>query len=517
MKKPTIKTCPLTTKWLYVIAIIGGLLQAFAFDFPFNSSVTFLAPIASFISLLIFLFAVVRLSVKRGLLFAYLFGLAFFGWGLNWVYISMATYGKAPLPFAIFANVAVIAYLSLYWLVAALFILKLGKTTNQRLLLAAPVIALLEWVRSVFIIGFPWLSIGYAWVDTPIANLASFGGVFFVSFIVVLSASLCLLKIKPLHKNLLLLKVGILLAIVCFPFANIQSISNKTTVALVQGNMPVITQYNANQMNKNLIQYQLLTEKTVAENTDIDAVIWAETAIPYFYQDARPFLDDIHRLQQEKQFDLISGVPTYTNEKYYNAIVFQAKTETPIASFYKKQHLLPFGEYTPLRGLLNIFKDYVQIPMADFSRGEVVQQPFTIGLNRFAPSICFEAVFGDEIRQNAQNADVLLNISNDAWFGKSKAQSQHLNIARMRAIENQKYLIRATNNGITAVIAPNGSVEKSLPPFEEGVLTASVIGNDKNTLYSKIGDMPYVIFFALWGLIIWAVSVFYSHKRKANT
>ncbi|PID33597.1 MAG: apolipoprotein N-acyltransferase, partial [Thiotrichales bacterium] len=240
-----------------------------------------------------------------------------------------------------------------------------------------------------------------------------------------------------------------------------------------------------------------------------------ETAIPYFYQDVRLFLDDIHRLQQEKSFDLISGVPTYTDEKYYNSILLQPKTATPIASFYKKQHLLPFGEYMPLRGLLNIFKDYVQIPMADFSRGEIVQQPFTIGLNRFAPSICFEAVFGNEIRQNAKNVDVLLNISNDAWFGKSKAQNQHLNIVRMRAIENKKYLIRATNNGITAVISPNGTVEKSLPSFEEGVLIASVIGNDKNTLYSTIGDMPYVISFILWGIIVSVVSAYCNRKRKA--
>ncbi len=516
MIRPTMRTSPPMTKWLYVIAVIGGLLQAFAFDMPFNSSVTFLAPIASFISVLIFLFSVVRLSVKHGLLFAYVFGLAFFGWGLNWIYISMATYGKAPLPFAIFANVAVIAYLALYWLVAALCILKLGTTINRRLILAAPVIALLEWVRSVFIIGFPWLSIGYAWVDTPIATLSSFGGVFFVSFIVVLSASLCLLTIKPLHKNLLLLKVAIVLAILCLPFGNVQSTNNQTTVALVQGNMPVITEYNAERMNQNLTQYQSLTEKLVAKNNNIDVIIWAEAAIPYYYQDIRPFLDDIHRLQQKKQFDLISGVPIYADKKYYNAIVFQPKNETPITSFYKKQHLLPFGEYMPLRGLLDIFKDYVQIPMADFSRGDLIQSPFTIGLNRFAPSICFEAVFGDEIRQNARYADILLNISNDAWFGKSKAQSQHLNIARMRAIENQKYLIRATNNGITAVVAPNGKVEKSLPPFAEGVLTVSVIGSDKNTLYSKIGDTPYLILFALWVLLVSTLSVLYR-RQKAMT
>lgn len=291
--------------------------------------------------------------------------------------------------------------------------------------------------------------------------------------------------------------------------------ADKTSLALVQGNMPVITEYDDARMTENLLKYTRLTDKLLTDHQDHpNVIIWPESAIPYFYFDSKDFLSMLHDSQRRQHFDLITGVPRVNleNETYYNSILLQRQAD-PSPQFYNKQHLLPFGEYLPFRGLFAFFRDYVDIPMSDFSRGQVVQAPFPAGGLLFSPSICFEAVFGDEIRQNASQAQVLLNISNDAWFGKSKAQSQHLNIARLRAVENNKYLLRATNNGITAVVSPTGEVEQSLPPFQDGILTAVVSANNRQTLYSRFGDAPWLLLFLLWIVLLQCYA--YGCKKAA--
>ncbi len=489
------------SRWAYLLALFLGLIQAFSFDLEPHSAFVPLGLIANLTSLLGFLALICTSEPKRAMKLGYLFGLGAFSWGLNWVYISMATFGGAPLAFAIAANGAVCAYLALYWLLGAYAISKLGKTRQQRLLLAPAVIALLEWVRSVFLIGFPWLSIGYAYIDSKLALLAAYGGVFFVSFIAVALASALLLYGRWV-------KLGILLCLAVGYFIPLPDVGNapqnqtkSANVALVQGNMPVILTYNNERMAKNLVQYHLLTDSLLKKQsqTKPDVVIWPESAIPYFYVEAMPFLRDIQQLQRQHHFDLITGVPhvKWDTKAIFNSVLLQ-KENNMAHQFYNKSHLLPFGEYIPLRGLLAFFKDFVTIPMADFAHGETEQKPFQAGGLTFSLSVCYEAVFGDEIRRNAQHAEVLLNLSNDAWFERSKAQPQHLNIARMRAIENGKTLIRATNNGRTAIVNARGEIVKSIPPFKEGVLESTVYASTNNpqTLYSQFGD-KLVIFLSV--------------------
>lgn len=510
----------LKTPWVYLAALLLGVMQAGVFDFAFDSPLRWLAPLLSVLSLLGFLAIVRFLTPKRALLFGYLFGLGAFGWGLSWIYISMARFGGASPIFAIAANVAVVAYLALYWLLAAYLIVKLGRTPKRRLLLAPAVIALLEWVRSIFLIGFPWLSIGYGFVDTPVAQFAAVGGVFFVSFIVVSLVALLLLSTSNRQR---VVTAVVVIAVAWgvpqtlkMPFLRDNSDSNSTTVTLVQGNMPVITEYNDERMAKNLVQYHWLTEEALA-NENPDVVIWAEAAIPYFYIEAREFLGDIYALQQDRHFDLVTGVPhaNWEVRDIYNSVLLQ-KADNPQPQFYHKSHLLPFGEYLPFRAVFAFFKDFVDIPMSDFTRGDTVQPPFVAGGLRFAPSICFEAVFGNEIRQSAQNAQVLLNISNDAWFGQSKAQLQHLNIARMRAVENQKMMVRATNDGRTVVVAPDGKVLQFLPPFTEGTLTATIQGYDRQTPYARFGDGLVVLLSAVVALGIALTHHLFRHFHRAT-
>ncbi|MGY0400039.1 MAG: apolipoprotein N-acyltransferase [Ostreibacterium sp.] len=488
----------INTRWIYLSALVLGFIQALAFDIAFDSLWIIASPVLSFISLLGFLYLLQHLTPKRALLFGYLFGIGVFGWGLNWVYISMANFGGASLLFAVFANVAVVAYLALYWLLNAYLICRLGTTPNQRLLLAAPIIALLEWLRSVFLFGFPWLSIGYGWIETPLSHLSSFGGVFFISFIVVCIVALLLLKWQRWYKSLLLAVVLMLIPIIYYLSMSPQYETRTLKVALLQGNMPVITDYNEVKMVKNLTQYHRLTEQVLDNKEKPDVIIWPESAVPYFYNQAKPFLNTIKALQTAKGVDLITGITQANVETkaVYNAMLFQEKNSIK-AIFYNKQHLLPFGEYLPFRSIFAFFKDFVNIPMSDFSRGKMIQKGFKVNGVILSPSICFEIVFGDEIRQNAQHAGVLLNISNDAWFGQSKAQTQHLNIARMRAIENNKYLIRSTNNGLTAIVKPDGEIQASMPAFQSGYVTGIISPNNQKTLYTRYGDRPWLMFFIL--------------------
>ncbi len=525
----------ITYRLLYPLALLLGFLQAVAFDNHFDFSLLPFGNPLSLLSLFGFLLILQYLTPKRAMLFGYCFGLGLFAWGLNWVYISMSRFGGAPLSFAVLANAGVVVYLALYWLLAAYLITKVGRTSNQRLLLAAPIIALLEWLRSVFLIGFPWLSLGYSAVGHTIArDWAPLGGVFLVTCMLVLEAALLVFIFNRVSKaadsnrqsRYFWIAVGFfpaakIILLVLQPFWLPLQPSSDTptaTVALVQGNMPVITDYDEARMMQNLLQYMRLTDKLLADDDNRpdnkdnketqqqipEVIIWPEAAIPYFYRDAKDFLSSIHNSQRQKGFDLITGVPQVNIEKeqYYNSILLQSKTPSK-PQFYNKQHLLPFGEYLPFRPLFSFFKDYVDIPMSDFSRGTLIQSPFIAGGLSFAPGICFEAVFGDEVRQNARHAQVLLNVSNDAWFGKSKAQFQHFTIARMRAIENYKYLVRATNNGLTAIVNPSGEVVAALTPFKDGVLQYNISGYKVETLYARYGDKPWLLLFVLWIALVY--------------
>ncbi len=477
------------TRWLYALALALGLMQACVFDFAPQSSLSWLAAVLSEVSLAGFLLLLMSLTPRRARRFGYIFGLGVFAWGLNWVYISMSTFGGAPLFFALGANILVVLYLSLYWLAIAFFIMKLGKTPNQRLLLAPAVIALVEWLRSFFLIGFPWLSIGYGFVDNVLGQCAAYVGVFGVSFLAVWLVVILLLDVSK-YLRAVLLAVTLCCVAVMEYLPSITPDSAKSAsakVSLVQGNMPVITRYDNQRMMKNTLQYQKLTKELLRVEQP-DVIIWSESAIPFFYVEVGGFLEEMLHLQQEQHFDFITGIARvdWRTKAAYNAIFLQ--TQRQEQQFYDKVHLLPFGEYLPFRSLFAFFERFVSIPRADFSRGTAVQAPFRAGGLVFSPSICFEAVFGNEIRRSAQHAQVLLNISNDAWFGRSKAQAQHVNIARMRAIENRKPLVRATNDGRTVFVDSRGRITHSLPPFTAGTLTAVVTASNVRTGYAIWGD-----------------------------
>lgn len=504
----------------FFMFVLGGLnaktFDASIFDSRFvqTASVVFLV-----VSLSAFLLCLSKLTAKKALFVGWCYGLGVYAWGINWLYISLFKFGGASLFFAILANIFVVLVLSLYWAASAYLVCKLGKTPTQRFLLAAPVIALCEWVRSVFFIGFPWLSIGYSQVDSLFAPYASLGGVWLLSFLVIFALVLLIfiaIGVKTKNNKQIALATMILLLLVGGRFAmpEFTQVVKSAEVMLVQGNIDVTTKFDPLQKEQNIIKYFELTEAGL-NDYPASVVVWPETALPFFYFQIEDVVESLRRYQSSRDFTLVTGMPLgdVMNGEYYNGVIALG-AEQDSDQYYHKYHLLPFGEYLPMRWLFSFFEEQVEIPFSDFTRGKALQKPFVIDGVAYASSICFESAFGDEIRHSSATANVLLNVSNDGWFDRSKALTQHLQILRLRAIEAQKPIIRATNTGVTAFIDYRGGIMKTTQPFETGVVTGRIEARSGTTPYTRYGDKPWLLFFVVFIILIKFVGNRRVHVRK---
>lgn len=465
------------------LALVAGLLLVLAYA-PFSYGVLAVPLLALFLWLC--LDTTPGRAARRGALF----GLGWFGAGIYWIYISLHTYGHAPAAFAVLATFCVVLVMLLY---PAAFGWLLARLTGQRLaagaLLLAPALwVLLEWVRSWLFTGFPWLAVGYSQIDTPLAGFAPLLGVFGVGWAVMLSAGALLRLVQGVLWEKIL--TGLLL-VALWGGGWLLGTVNWTTpagapfsVALVQGNVPQDEKFSAEGIIRALRLYAELSRNQAAGS---QLVVWPETAIPVFYQELPD--DLIATLSEQARAqgaDYLSGVPTgnYEQRLYYNAVVKLG--ESPV--FYHKRRLLPFGEFIPLRVVLNFFSDFVDIPLGDFTPGTDDQPLLQAAGYAVGVSICFEAVFGSEIRKSLPEAQYLVNVSNDAWFGVSLAPYQHLEIARMRALEAGRYMARATNTGVSALIDHQGRVLTRSGLFQTEVIKGELEPRQGATPYVRFGD-----------------------------
>lgn len=424
------------------------------------------------------------IAARRG----FLFGLAHFGSGVYWVYISLHTYGQAPLAFALLATLLLVLYMSLYPMLVMYLLTRItARDSVIKYLLIAPALWVLgEFLRSWLLSGFPWLSLGYSQTDSTFANLAPYLGVFGISWFLMLSAGLLFLVLISSRRQRWLWMLTLLgLSLGSSALVRIQWVSpagEPLRVSMVQGNIEQDKKFSPEIRAKTLATYMEFSESVSAAS---DLIIWPETAIPIFFSE----LDDKllgwfaqqHRLYKT---DFITGVPAgdWRNGTYYNGIVSFGSSH----GFYYKHHLLPFGEYLPLRFLFNLFHRFVDIPMADFTAGDARQELLQAHGHPLAASICFEAVFGNEIRRAFPQARFLVNISNDAWFADSSAPHQHLQIARMRALETGRQMARSTNTGVSALIDQRGRIVAQGNQFVAEVL--------QGQLQPLQGATPYVLF-----------------------
>ena len=433
---------------------------------------------------------------------AFAFGLGYFLVGVSWVYVSMSVFGGLPMPLAALAVLLFCAFLALFPAIAGgLFRRFLPATPICQTLAFAAALALADLARGDFLTGFPWLSFGYSQTaPSPLIGFAPVVGVYGLSFLVALIAAAlaCALQKRDWRQGgswacaiLVILLAGTGLQEQQWT----QPAGEPISVALAQGNVAQDVKWQPDHALVTMNHYRDLVARHPARLT-----ILPETAIPVFFDNLpQEYLQELAGLAQRQQGDLLLGVPTRSanadSEDYWNAAISLGVSPN---QHYAKAHLVPFGEYAPPG--FNWFLRLVNIPMANFSSGSAEQQALSLAGQRVAINICYEDLFGNELRVTLPDATLLVNMSNTAWFGHSLAQSQHLQIARMRALETGRPMLRATNTGVTAIIAPDGNVTSRLPEFESGVLTGEVQGYIGMTPYARWGDM------AAWLLALGALA-----------
>jgi apolipoprotein N-acyltransferase len=422
-------------------------------------------------------------SPRAALLLGYAFGLGLFGAGVSWVYISLHRFGAMPAPLAALATLGFCAWLALFPAAVGWLQAKLRIAAAARAALAIPALwTLAEWLRGWHLTGFPWLGAGYATIDTPLAGFAPLAGSFGVTLAAVACAGLvwciALNERRWLCAGALAIVIGCGHALRAVEWS--VPAGEPFGAALLQGNVPQDLKFDPGRYARTLETYARLAEAGSARLT-----VLPETALPRFLDSADPaFLARLEAAAKRNGGDLLLGAPyRAAPSEYYNSIVSFGVSPRQM---YHKVHLVPFGEFVP-PGLGWVTRA-LSIPLADFSRGDAAQRPLALAGERIAVNICYEDAYGAEIARMLPEATLLVNVSNVAWFGDSLAPAQHLQIARMRALETARMHLTATNTGITAAIGRDGAVLAQLPQFSEGRLEVAARGYRGATPYVRYGD-----------------------------
>ena len=449
-------------------------------------------------------------TIKGAALIGFLFGLGYFLAGVAWVRISLNEFGGMPLPMAWLAALLFCAFLSLYPMMAAAFT-AWAKPKNQWFFafVFASAWTFAEYLRAHLFTGFEWLSVGVGQAPLGLMKgIAPLFGSFGVTFAVVLLAVVLALMVPWIFKPhgstrrgvvwrvfSLDLRSGLALAGV-FAVATVtyfigdisfsERTGNPIKVSLLQGNVAQSMKWEPEKFTQTLELYERLINRARGE-----LIILPETAFPAPLSRIPPeYIARLEATAKAKNANLVIGVPLQEQEKFYNGAI---SLGIDPAQQYRKAHLVPFGEYMPLRGLLSWFYANLTIPMSDFSSGDVLQPVMKLNGQSLGISICYEDAFARDVHRTLPDATLLVNISNDAWFGKSAAAEQHLQLSQMRAIEFARPMLRANNTGITAVIDEKGRVTQRLEPFTEGILETTVQGRKGYTPYTAWGDLPILL------------------------
>jgi apolipoprotein N-acyltransferase len=423
---------------------------------------------------------------QRCALLGFAFGAGLFGAGVSWVYVSLHQFGGMAAALAVFATLVFCALLALFPAAAGWLQARVPASEAARACLLIPASwVLCEWMLSWIFTGFPWLALGYSAAGWPLQGYAPLGGVYLVSFVIVSAAGMLWLLAgqKPRFLVVLLLVVGTGEALRHVAWT--VPAGAPVPTALLQGNIEQEMKFHPERAPRILETYARL-----AEGTQARLVIFPETALPAFLDRIDPaYLARLDAVGKRNEGDLLVGVPYRTGrDAYYNSALNLGVSPRQI---YHKVHLVPFGEFVPpgFRWTL----DVLSIPLSDFGRGSFDQPPLEVAGQRVAVNICYEDVFGAEIARSLPEATLLVNMSNVAWFGDSLAPAQHLQIARLRAIETGRMHLTATNTGITAAIGRDGRVLARLEQFTEGRLEIPAQGYAGATPYVRLRDWPVVV------------------------
>lgn len=432
---------------------------------------------------------------KRALQAGYVFGLGMFGVGASWVFVSINEYGGAGLLLSGLVTAGFVALLAVFPLGAVWLSRWITSSTRLRLLLVLPAAwVLLEWVRTWLFTGFPWLFLGYAALDTPLAGFAPLVGVLGTSVVIAwLAGWLAMLLVKPGKYAFIGVLSGLIATIAVGAFADRSwstRVGEPIEAVLLQGNHPQELKWRPAYRQTIRNSYAQLTK----EHLGADLIIWPETSLPELFENVdEGFLRPLAEQVREAGGALLVGIPwrdkQREGEPLYNAVVVFGGAGP---NFYTKRHLVPYGEYVPLREFVGRSLDFLGAPLADYVSGPKPEAVAVNGL-KLGITICYEVAYPLAVARGARGSDMLVNVSNDAWFGDSLAPHQHLQKARQRAAEMRRWMLRATNTGITAVINPYGEVVKQGERFVETSVAAEVEKRRGQTPYMVMGDWPVVI------------------------
>jgi len=468
-----------------------------------------------------------------------------------WLIYTMTTYGGLSYPLSTLLFILLAAYLAAYWSVFTMMVRYLSAGRFPLLLVAPCVWVSLEYLRTYLFTGFPWALLGYTQYKSPyLIQIAGIFGPYAVSFILVLSSVLVYQGINSYFskRELPLKEIGLLLLLliidVSYGFIKIHQYeepSRSIVSSLVQGNIDQGIKWNKGYQDETINIYGQLSKAAVEETAKLDVLIWPETAAPFYFQSNRSLKKKIVDISGSLNIPILFGSPAYKYEgekvKYLNSaflIAPRSENEVETLARYDKVHLVPFGEYVPLKKIL-FFVNKITEGIGDFSAGDntnpldlkasnVTSTAFLQAAGyapemdpavaSFGTLICYEAIFPDLVRRFVKNgANILVNITNDAWYGRSSAPYQHLSAAVFRAVENGTYMLRAANTGVTAIINPLGYIEKSTRIFTRGFVTGKVALRERMTLYTIYGDV-FTIIVSIITVLMMIYSVITAKSKK---
>ena len=425
------------------------------------------------------------------------FGMGFFCAGIGWLYVALHVYGGMPMLLAAIAIGLFAALLALFIAIVGYAQARLrsrfagreGIDASIVLLLIIPALwVLMEWVRGLFLTGFPWLLMGSAQVPySPLAGYAPVLGSYGVSLMVAISAGLLALLWQQRFNRqgklalvlLLLLWLG---GAALRTVAWTQPAGEPLKVSLLQGNVDQNLKFAESHLANTIEKYRRL-----ALSSDAQLIVMPETALPVLHDEMpRSYADILRNHARQNNGDMLIGLFERDRGQYYNSVISLGKAES---QSYRKNHLVPFGEFIPLRPVLGwLINDLLQIPMSDQASGGARQQVIQVAGQKVAVNICYEDAFGEEIIRYLPEASMLVNVTNDAWYGKTHAAMQHNQLSQMRALETGRMMLRATNTGVTSIIDRNGYILQMLPQHTEGVLTGMAQGYSGSTPYVRWGN-----------------------------
>lgn len=452
-----------------------------------------------------------RVTVRRSFWRGFLFGFGLFLGGTSWIYVSIHYFGGTGVFLSGLITVLFALGLALFYGFQGLIYNGLFISDNRiKIIFGFPAIwVIFELIRSWLFTGFPWLLLGNAFIDTPLAGFAPLLSVYGMSLVALLVASLLLITIQksPHWMRALSILLIVLIFIFGWGLEKIQwtyAFGKPISVALVQGNIPQSVKWAPETQIQTMQTYYRLTKPYFGT----DLILWPENAIPMYESEAQPFLRLLNGEADKKGSAILVGLPIYhqAENEYYNGAVVVGNG----FGVYLKRHLVPFGEYIPLSRVFGRLLSFMNIPMSNFSPGPQEQALLRMQNVKVALFICYESAFPFEVRRNIDQANLIATISDDAWFGKSIGPLQHEQIVRMRALETGRYVVRATNNGVTNIINPKGKIVAQYPQFKRGVLTGKVREMRGETPWMRFGLLP------LWLIIILMMAWVYFYSESVD-